>query len=105
MKIPSKIRIGGQEVKVTLPDKIEDSKLGKCCMASGKIEIARSFDGIDQSHTSKENTFWHEVTHCILDTMGRSDLSRDETFVCCFAGFLTECYHSMEEDWNKPDNE
>ena len=63
------------------------------------IKIAETYNGVKQSPSSKENTYWHEVTHCILDTMGRGDLSKDEAFVCCFAGFLTECYHSMEEDW------
>ena len=86
---------------VNQPDKIEGSKLGKCCVAGGFIEIAKTIDGQEQSESSKENTYWHEVVHSILDTMGRDDLSRDETFVCTFAGFLTECYHSMEEDWSK----
>ena len=99
MKIPKKIRIGGQVLEVTEPEKFEDSKLGRCCLANGYIKIAKTFDGLQQSESSKLNTYWHEVLHAILDTMGRSDLSNDEVFVCSFAGFLTECYTSMEEDW------
>lgn len=101
MRIPKKIRIGGQSIEVTQPTTIEDGNLGECRLANGLIKIAETYNGIKQSPSSKENTYWHEVTHCILDTMGRSDLSKDETFVCSFAGFLTECYHSMEEDWKK----
>ena len=86
-------------IEVSLPEKIEDSKLGKCLVANGYIQIAQTFDGIEQTQSSRENTFWHEVIHSILDTMGRGELSRDEQFVCCFAGFMTECYRSMEEDW------
>lgn len=100
MKLPRKIRIGGQVLEVTQPDKFEDSKLGRCCLANGYIRIAKTFDGLEQSESSKENTYWHEVVHAILDTMGEQELSENERFVCAFAGFLTECYHSMEEDWS-----
>lgn len=100
MKLPSKIRIGGQELTVTLVDKFDDDKLGRCCVPSGYIKIAKTFDGLEQSESSKENTYWHEVVHAILDTMGEQELSNNEKFVCTFAGFLTECYHSMEEDWS-----
>ena len=36
MKIPSKIRIGGQDVEIRIVDHIEDEKLGQICMAEGK---------------------------------------------------------------------
>lgn len=83
---------------MSLVDKFEDAKLGRCSIANGYIKIAETFDGLEQSESSKENTYWHEVVHAILDTMGYGELSNDEKFVCCFAGFLTECYRSMEED-------
>ena len=98
MKIPKKIRIGGQELEIVFKPDLEGD-LGKCCVATGLIRIAEKFDGLEQSKSSMENTYWHEVTHAILDTMGRGDLSRDEVFVCSFAGFLTECIHSMEESY------
>ena len=98
MKIPKKIRIGGQVLEIAQPKTIDDGKLGKCCIGNGYIKIAETFDGLEQSESSKMNTYWHEVVHAILDTMGREDLSRDETFVSCFAGFMTECIYSMEED-------
>ena len=101
MRIPKKIRVGGQEIEVTQPMCIEGGKLGECRLGDGYIKIAEQFNGVSQPESSKVNTYWHEVTHCILDTMGRGDLSQDETFVSSFAGFLTECYHSMEEDWKK----
>ena len=97
MKIPNKIRIGGQELEVTIVPDL-DGDLGKCCLAEGLIRIAQKFDGREQSATSKENTYWHEVIHAVLDTMGEHELSRNEKFVCCFAGFLTECIRSMEDN-------
>lgn len=37
MKIPSKIRIGGQDVEIRIVDRIEGEKLGQICMAEGEI--------------------------------------------------------------------
>lgn len=91
VKIPSKFRVGGQEMIVRQVHHCDDNKLGNCIVASGEINIAEIFNNDkQQSQGSKENTFYHELTHAILDTMGRRDLSDDETFVCTFSGFLTE---------------
>ena len=46
MKIPRKIRIGGQVLEVTQPKVIDDGKLGKCCLGNGYIKIAETFDGL-----------------------------------------------------------
>ena len=97
MKLPKFIQIGGQVIEVQQPKDIEGGKLGKVCIGNGIMKIAQTFDGMEQSETSRRNTFWHEVVHGILDTMGRDDLSRDEAFVCCFSGFLTECITSFVE--------
>ena len=98
MKIPRKIRIGGQELTVECPEKLDSSKLGTCCLYAGYIKIARNCDGNPQTESSQMNTFLHETVHGILDTMGRGDLSGDEVFVNSFAGFLTEMMRSWEED-------
>ena len=94
MKIPDYFRVGGQLIKVEFPQKTEDDKLGCCCVAEGIIKIAKTFNGKEQSESSQQNTFFHEVVHCILDTMGRGDLSGDEPFVNTFASFLNEAYFS-----------
>lgn len=104
MKIPKKISIGGQEIEIKFFPNLEGT-LGKCCLANGLIRIAETFDGLAQSPTSIENTYWHEVIHAILDTMGETELSGNEKFVCTFAGFLTECIHSMENNEKCTDNE
>ena len=96
MNIPCRLRIGGQLLEVELPENIEGDKLGKCCLSAGIIKIAQTFSGLKQSESSQMNTFFHEVVHAILDTMGRSDLSSDEVFVNTFASFMTEAYFSAE---------
>ena len=89
-KIPSKLNIGGLLINVEIVDRCEGDVLGLCNLAQGKILIANTFYGKTQSETSKNNTYWHEVVHCILDTMGEKELSENEKFVNCFGSFLTE---------------
>ena len=90
MKIPSKIRIGGQDINIYLKDHLFDEKLGTICLASGELNIAEKFHEYNQSESSQVNTFIHEVVHGVLDTMGENKLSSDEKFVTTFASLLVD---------------
>lgn len=103
-KIPSKYQVGGQEMEVRLVERCDDNTIGSCILADGYIEIAErhSKDG-RQSQSSKENTFYHELVHSILRTMGETELNDNERFVCCFAGFLTEAMkNAYFKEWEQP---
>ena len=89
MELPKEIQIGGQVLTTQICEEL-GGKLGKCCCYNGYIKIATNVDGCVQTESSMFNTYVHECTHAILDTMGRSDLSQDETFVSTFASFATE---------------
>ena len=96
-KIPSKITIGGQDVEIRNVSRCDNNAVGECHLIEGYIEIADTFyKEQKQSESSKLNTFYHELTHCILQTMGEQELSANEKFVCCFAGFLTEALRNAE---------
>lgn len=99
MEIPKKIQIGGQILETQMCEEL-GGKLGKCCLFNGYIKIATNIDNTKQSETSILNTYVHEVIHAILDTMGRDDLSRDESFVSSFAGFATEGLMSILNNKN-----
>ena len=90
MIIPDKIRIGGQEISVVKEERLDDNKLGTICVAEGVLRIADSFNNLKQCKSSKINTFVHEVVHGILDTMGESELSGNEKFVCTFSSLLID---------------
>ena len=99
--IPATLHIGGQQIEVKEVDRCNNNVLGRCNLAGGIIEIARTFnsDGdISVSESSKQNTFVHEVLHVILDTMGETELNNNEKFVCGFAGYLTEAIQQIVED-------
>lgn len=99
-KIPAKFTVGGQEIIVKTVEKLRGGVLGECCISDGRIDLAiTSNDGeLSVSQSSMQNTFFHELVHCILDTMGEKELSSNEKFVCTFAGFLTEAMRSMENN-------
>lgn len=97
-QIPETVTVGGVRIVVSHPQFIEDGALGKECIAEGWIKIADEFGErrTQQCPDSKRNTFFHELTHAILDTMGEFDLSNDEKFVNTFAGYLTEAMVSAK---------
>ena len=90
MKIPNKIRIGGQDIVIEMPEHLPDNKLGDICVVGGKIRIAKKFSDNEQSETSMINTFIHEVVHGVLDIMGENKLSSDEKFVSPFASLMVD---------------
>lgn len=91
VKIPKSFQVGGTQMEVRRVERCDDNSIGTAQLASGFVEIADRFnkDGI-QSEDSKVNTFYHELTHCILKTMGEDELNNNEKFVCTFSSFLTE---------------
>lgn len=106
MKIPSKIRIGGQDIEVCSVERIEDEKLGQICVAEGKLLIADNFSTSKQCESSKAQTFVHEVVHGILDTMGENKLSCNEKFVNTFASFMVEVIEEIiKTNCNETDSE
>ena len=74
VKIHTYVRDGGQLLIVDYQDFLDHNDLGLCSLAGGYIKIAESFNnGASQSYTSKCNTFYHELVHAILDTMGENE--------------------------------
>ena len=90
MIIPDRIRIGGQDIRVVKEERLDDNKLGTICVAEGVLRIADNFNNLKQCESSKINTFIHEIVHGILDTMGESELSGNEKFVCTFSSLLID---------------
>lgn len=95
-KLPKQYTVGGQQMNIREVERIDDERLGQCCLGEGTVDIANTFRGMTQSETSKQNTLYHEIVHTILDTMGEHDLSANEKFVCSFAGFLTEVLTTLK---------
>lgn len=96
-RIPNKFTVGGQDINVKQVDFCENSDLGNIILGQGEIQIANFITrGVEQSYTSKLNTFYHELTHAILKTMGEYELNSNERFVCTFSSLLTEAVRSFD---------
>ena len=95
MKIPNKIRIGGQDIIIEMPEHLPDNNLGDICVAEGRIRIAKKFSDSEQSETSITNTFIHEVIHGVLKTMGEYELNGNERFVCTFASLIVDAIEEI----------
>lgn len=77
-------------VKILALDRLDNNNLGNICVAEDVLKIANNFDNKKQCEASKINTFIHEVVHGVLDTMGESELSKNEKFVCTFSSLLVD---------------
>lgn len=90
-KIPSSYKVGGQRIDIRNVERCENNNIGTSFLAGGYIEIANKCNKSDNiPEDIKINTFYHELTHSILDTMGENELSGNEKFVSCFSSFLCE---------------
>lgn len=99
MRIPNSYHVGGQKVEVRKVERCDNNCAGLSCVAGGWVEIADIFDKDEkQSESSKINTFYHELTHTILATMGEHELNNNEKFVCTFSSFLCEALESVKYD-------
>lgn len=81
-------KLGALDYSVSLVEDIDESGLGRTYPPIGSIAIANTWRGKPVSESSKEQTLYHEVTHAILDELGYSELSQDETFVQGFSLLL-----------------
>ena len=95
-KLPKQYTVGGQTVDIQEVEQLGGGCLGQCSVSEGWLKVANKFGSSVQSDTGKLNTLYHEIVHTILDTMGESELSHNEKFVCSFAGFLTEVLTTLK---------
>lgn len=90
--------LGAKAYRVVEQNSLDDTGLGRsfCCL--GIIKLARKWQGFNIPQDSKDQTMYHEITHAILDDIGRPDLSKDENFVNAFSTLL----HQFEVTKRKP---
>lgn len=88
--LPSKVKVGGQILDVI--SVYDENVIPNSEEATGYVNLSAGIMKLDGNCSSsvQRNTFYHELVHAILDTMGEYNLSRNEKFVCCFSSFLNE---------------
>jgi len=80
--------LGSKEYTVEEVPSIDDTGLGRAYSARGLIKISNTLNGHILSDNSKEQTFYHELVHAILEELGNDELSSNEMFVQSFSLLL-----------------
>lgn len=97
--IPEQFKLNGKCIKVVVDDEYcNDGNLnGYKCPILGEadfsekiVRLANTYKQKKIRRKEKETTYFHELIHMILDSMGKDKLKYDEDFVDLFAERLYE---------------
>ena len=97
MKIPKQFTVGPTTYRVEWRHTIQNpSAMGRTYYRKKLVEMAQ-YDEFGNKFEQEEidDTFWHELTHIILQDMG-NDLTDNENFVTAFANRLTQAVNSSK---------
>lgn len=88
--IPKSFKIFGQTIKVQMVKTLvsDEEAVGLWLANENKIKLQKSSEKYPIKEENIEQTFYHELTHCILDKIGHNELSSNEEFVERFAQAL-----------------
>ena len=97
MKIPKEITVGRKTYAVRFVNKLHNPpSIGRVYYDQNVIQIAKQdCHGTPLEAEEVDDTFWHELTHCILHDMGH-DLCDNERFVKAFANRLSNAVNSAK---------
>jgi hypothetical protein len=90
MKIPKQFQLGAITWDVEQQAPLMGA-FGATFLGESKVQLLKSL-----SPQLKEQTFCHELVHCILFSMGKQQAEHDETFVDGFATFLHQFLNSQK---------
>jgi hypothetical protein len=98
MLIPKSFKLGKRVYTVqVLPTMDKRGVMGATYFQAARIEIGERSKrtGVAYKREDVSNTFWHELTHAILNDMG-SNLQRNESFVTAFADRLNQVVNTAK---------
>lgn len=93
IKIPEKFRLNKKTIRIIIDDDYckDEGLWGEADFTEMIITLChRTPKGKILKKSDKEKTFYHELVHHILNSMGREELSYDEDFAVKFADLLYE---------------
>ena len=95
MQIPTKLTIGRKRFSVNRAPSLHKDVYGRCWPAAGLISVAQTHNKLPRTAKEQAETFWHELTHCILHDMGHK-LYTNEAFVVAFSKRLNQAVHTAK---------
>ena len=96
LTLPKKLKVGENWYSVDVAETMKERMfMGEVHYGKRTITLARkSYHGIPLKLSALHETFWHELTHAILESMGRTQLNNDENFVEEFSSRLAKAIQS-----------
>lgn len=88
--IPRQFTLGGKTYKVGRNDKLdyEHNWSGEHDAYRQEVNLAYKLGGVESNIESIEQSFYHELVHAILHSLGEKDLNSNEKFVDMFGTML-----------------
>ena len=90
-----RFNLAGKQYTVKLV-KYDTDNLGLARSAVGEIEVQTHWLGREIPEEMQVQTAYHEVVHCILEDIGRNDLSNDETLVQTLSALMYQFEQSKK---------
>lgn len=96
LHLPKKIKVGSNWYSVDIVESMQNkSEMGRVHYDTRKIELARrTHHGVPLRLSAIQETYWHELVHAILESMGEHELNDRESFVERFAYLLAQSIRS-----------
>lgn len=85
--IPKSFQIMGHTVAVKVTNRLDSDRVGEFDAREGIIRIR------PQSESMQDQTYFHELVHCILTHLSYDDLNNNEQFVDLFA----QCLYQIQK--------
>jgi hypothetical protein len=83
--IPKSFKVFAHTIKVkkvkTLKDEEGNQLLGQADINKNVIKLLDNEKELEVDNSQKEQVFFHEFAHIMFDSIGRNDLSNDESLV------------------------
>ncbi len=93
--IPKSFILFGELHKVKMLKQVDRGKsVGEWDPNKNIIRLAqKDYEGLSRNPEAIEQTYYHELTHCLLEAISRHELSDDETFV----DLMAKCLHQISK--------
>ncbi len=89
--IPKSFQILGNTIKVKITEDVDDHSVGNYSGDTHQISILPV--GKKMSSDNQAVTFWHEVVHCIFQTMSYDEYDKDEALV----DRIAQCLYQIDK--------
>lgn len=92
LTLPKKLQVNNKWYSVDVVESMRNkAHMGEANYPNQTITIARkTHHGVPFKLSALHETFWHELVHCILHSMGEDKLNDDERFVEEFSNRLAK---------------